>query len=591
MTRTRKAPLALLFILSVLAVSLTSGAAANGSPSPISLSLDQVGRASDEGVEATAEISAYVVRNNRSYATDPENNEIDVFSWANPESPVYLFSIPLSSYGVGPNSVTYTPAFGGAVAVAVENGLSRGSVELFSLAGRHIQTYQAGWLPDMVTTTRGGWILLVANEGEPQAEGSALALDPPGTVTVIDLLAAKGVPNRATVREATFDGVTVDPLTRIFLPDSTVQQDLEPEYITALGDTAWVSIQEANAIAVLDIPTATFSFVKSLGFKDHSIEGNGLDASDRDDPDGKSPWAPTPNIRTHERLFGMYQPDAIASFRLPGADGLIGRAVRSAINSGRSQIYAAGRTAFLEARGRGVSKSAASFIRYQAEVAERESIAREARSSVNTDFVVTANEGDARDWPFYSEESRVGSLSLSGNFNPAAKTNLQLGRLNVTKTLGQIGPSYDSLYAFGARSMSVLDRSGDMVADTGDQLEQLSLELDPANFNKSNTAGSPVDDRSDNKGPEPEAVVTGYIGGKVYAFVAAERSGMIYAFDVSTDPEEPAFAGWTNTRETDLGPEGIVFIKASDSPTGSPAILVTYEISGTQTLYEIELLG
>jgi hypothetical protein len=77
----------------------------------------------------------------------------------------------------------------------------------------------------------------------------------------------------------------------------------------------------------------------------------------------------------------------------------------------------------------------------------------------------------------------------------------------------------------------------------------------------------------------------------VYAFVAAERSGMIYAFDVSTDPEEPAFAGWTNTRETDLGPEGIVFIKASDSPTGSPAILVTYEISGTQTLYEIELLG
>jgi hypothetical protein len=93
MTRTRKAPLALLFILSVLAVSLTSGAAANGFPSPISLSLDQVGRASDEGVEATAEISAYVVRNNRSYATDSENNEIDVFSWANPESPVYRLRV------------------------------------------------------------------------------------------------------------------------------------------------------------------------------------------------------------------------------------------------------------------------------------------------------------------------------------------------------------------------------------------------------------------------------------------------------------------------------------------------------------------
>ena len=444
----------------------------------------------------------------------------------------------------------------------------------------------------MVTTANGGWVLLAANEGEPLAgDDDSLALDPPGSVTVIDLLPTRGRPNRAVVREATFEGVPVDPLTRIFLPGATTEQDLEPEYITTLGDQAWVSIQEANAVGILDIPSATFSHVRSLGFKDHSLPGSGLDASDRDDPDGRSPWAPTPNIRTHENLLGMYQPDAISAFRLPGADRMIGEAERRALRSGTGRIAAAGSAAFRQARASGRSVSAARSAQRDAETRERDLIRSEARASVRTEFVATANEGDARDWPFFAEESRVGSLALAGNFGPTAKGNAELGRLTVTTTLGRVGSVWEEVYTFGGRSMSILDRDGAMVADTGDELERLSLSLDPANFNKSNTPGSPVDDRSDNKGPEPEAVVTGFVDGKVYAFVAAERSGMIYAYDVSSNPEQPSFEGWINTRETDLGPEGIVFIKAADSPTGRPAILVTYEISGTQTLYQIGSVG
>ena len=583
MERTTKAPLAFLLLLSILAVALPGTAAASESPD---LVLQPVGRASDEGVSATAEISAFVPRNDRSYATDSENNEIDVFSWANPESPTYLFSINLGSFGEGPNSVVYTPAFGGAIAVAVENGLERGTIEIFSLSGRHIWSYPAGWLPDMITTAKGGWVLLAANEGEPIAgSGNTLALDPPGSVTLINLLPTKGRPNRAIVREATFNGVPIDPLTRIFLPGATAQQDLEPEYITTLGDRAWVSIQEANAIGLLDIPTASFSQVRSLGFKDHSEPGNGLDASDRDDPDASSPWTPTPNIRTHENLFGMYQPDAISAFRLPNADRIVDRAEDEALVTEAGRIRAAGDLAFEQARSSG--PSAARDARARAQIRERALVIAEARAAAPTDFVATANEGDARDWPFFAEESRVGSLGLAGNFSPTAKTNAELSRLTVTKTLGKVGSTYSELFTFGGRSMSILGKDGGMVADTGDQLEQLSLLLDPSNFNKSNTAGSPVDDRSDNKGPEPEAIATGFVGRTVYAFLAAERSGMIYVFDVSTDPESPAFKGWINTREADLGPEGILFIKASESPTGRPAILVTYEISGTQTLYDI----
>ena len=587
MNRNRKTSLSFLFVLSLVALMLPGQALANG----YDLTFNPVGRAADEGIEATAEISVFVPKNDRSYATDSANNEIDVFSWASPANPTFLFSIPLSSFGVGPNSVTFTPAFGGAIAVAIENGLLRGTIEIFSLSGRHIHSYQAGWQPDMVTTAHGGLTILAANEGEPRASGSALALDPPGSVTVIDLRSAKGNPAQALVREATFNGVPIDPSTRIFLPGATTEQDLEPEYITTLGNRAWVSIQEANAVGILNIQSASFSEVRSLGFKDHSIPGNGLDASDRDDPDGSSPWAPTPNIRTHEHLFGMYQPDAISAFRVPNADQIIDSAERTALRNGKGRIAAAGNSAYELARAAGRSISWARGARIRAENAERDLIRAEGRASAQTEFVVTANEGDARDWPFYSEESRVSALSLAGNFSGTAKGNKELGRLNVTKTLGKVGSSYEDLYTLGGRSMSVLDRDGAMVADTGDQLEQLSLALDPANFNKSNTAGSPVDARSDNKGPEPEAITTGWIGREIYSFVAAERSGMVYAFDVGSDPRNPSFEGWINTREADLGPEGIQFIRAADSPSGNPAILVTYEISGTQTLYEISSVG
>ena len=88
--------------------------------------------------------------------------------------------------------------------------------------------------------------------------------------------------------------------------DASVAQDLEPEYITISSDssTAWVTLQENNAIAILDIGTASVSSLEALGYKDHLLAGNGLDASDRDGGVNIANWP----------VKGMYQPDGIASF-------------------------------------------------------------------------------------------------------------------------------------------------------------------------------------------------------------------------------------------------------------------------------------
>jgi len=519
-----------LIALSLAALAVAAPAAL-ATPAPLDLEL--LGR-TPAGGEATAEIAAFDPKTKRVFATDAENNQLDVFDFSQPATPLPLAPIDLSPYGAGPNSVVYLSDFR-AVAVAIEaaNVGEPGVVAVFDAKkGTPLVTFPAGALPDMVTTTEDGRYLLVANEGEPADDGS---VDPEGSVTVIDL--KRGL-KKAEIDTADFEGVPLRGPVRAFTPGSTVEQDLEPEYITTNGDWAWVSIQEANAIGILDVEDAEFISVRSLGFKNHGLPENAFDATDT---------GAAPNIEPRPSVYGMYQPDAISAFsvkvrapdRWPSEWDWLGRFHRS--------------------------------------------------KYVTRTLIATANEGDARAWSFFNEESRVSALKLAPEVFPAgASTNSQLGRLNVTKTLGNTDADsdYEQLYAFGGRSMSLLSPGGRVVYDTGDQLERLSASLDAANFNKDNAASN-IDNRSDNKGPEPEAVTTGEIGGHTYAFLGAERSGMIYAFDLSSTPGEAEFAGWINTREGDLGPEGIEFVSRWDSPTGKAMLLVTYEISGTVAAYSV----
>lgn len=499
-----------------------------------------------------AEIVAYDAGSQRAFFTSAINtqnaaasNRIGVLDLSNPANPTLVASIDLAPYGGGPNSVA---VHDGLVAVAVEalDKTALGSVVFFDTNGVFLKQVTVGALPDMLTFTSDGRKVIVANEGEPNSYNQTNSVDPEGSISIIDL--SRGL-NRASVATAGFTSFNSQQAellaagVRIYGPNATVAQDLEPEYITLSDDnkTAYVTLQENNALAVVDLRTAKVTSILPLGYKDHNLPGNGLDVSDRDTPGSSNNGLI--NIR-NVPVLGMYLPDAIDSFEVGGVT-----------------------------------------------------------------YLITANEGDARDWTGYTEEARVGSLSLDAAAFAAQgypdvstgasglKHNDHLGRLNVTTSQGDIDNDgdFDRLYALGGRSFSIWTTTGQLVYDSGDAIEQITAAAYPANFN-SDHAANEFDTRSDNKGPEPEAVTTGVINGRTFAFVGLERIGGIMVYDV-TNPQAPVFEQYINNRNFtqtpgpgtggDLGVEGLRFVSAADSPTGGPLLIGSQEVSGSVTVFQI----
>jgi hypothetical protein len=460
------------------------------------------------------------VRGSRMYVTHADDIALDIVDISDPATPRLHKRIDLSAYGAGINSVDVSSRNLIAVAVEASPKTDPGTIVFLTPAGQVVRTAQVGALPDMVVFTADGRRLLVANEGEPDCYGPGCT-DPEGSISVIDVVPLRPV---LKVTQIGFEGIDVPEGVRIFGPSASVAQDLEPEYITLSEDsrTAWVSLQENNAIAELDLDTLSVIRLMALGYKDHGLPGNGLDASDRDNAINIRPWM---------GLFGMYQPDAIAS------------------------VTVAGET-----------------------------------------FLLTANEGDARDWPHplggslnFNEEIRASSITPRPAV-PGISSNAQLGRLTVTRypPAGDL----DNLYVFGARSLSVWDAaSGAQVWDSGDELEQMTAEAYPANFNSNNSANT-FDDRSDNKGPEPEGVAVGEFDGRLYAFVGLERIGGLAVYEM-TDPRNPQFAAYLNNRDfstdavgPDSGAEVVRYVSAANSPNGRPMVVLANETSGTVSLWQ-----
>jgi 2',3'-cyclic-nucleotide 2'-phosphodiesterase (5'-nucleotidase family) len=202
-------------------------------------------------------------------------------------------------------------------------------------------------------------------------------------------------------------------------------------------------------------------------------------------------------------------------------------------------------------------------------------------------YYITANEGDTRD-----EDERVADLTLDATAFPnAAELQLEenLGRLNVSSVDGDVDGDgdYDQLYTYGGRSFSIWDSAGNLVFDSGDAIARITAELTPELFNANNGDPAEFDQRSDDKGAEPEGVTIGIVDGKVLAFIGLERAGGgVLVYDVS-NPVEPEFIQYIRT-EGDIAPEGLTFIPAADSPNGKPVLVLTNEVSGTTTVYEVE---
>jgi len=523
----------------IVCLTSTAGAAAKKSK-PIELRPIASVNASTPGISA-AEIVTYDPATQRLFVVNARAALIDVFDLHDPHTPVLAGVIDVTPYGNVANSVS---VHDGVIAVAIESDpkTAPGHVAFFTTDFAFLSVVEVGAQPDMITFTHNGQYVLTANEGEPRSYVPGDVDDPEGSVSVIDVSAGAANVSQDDVRTAGFRGFTRESLLpgiRIFGPGATVAQDLEPEYIATSHDskTAWATLQENNALAIIDIPTATVTRIVPLGLKDHGLAANALDASDRD---------ANINILAWPRVFGLYEPDSIAAYKVGGET-----------------------------------------------------------------YLVMANEGDVRaDWPGYTEEVRVGASNYQldpTRFPDAAaiKANSRLGRLKASLASGDLDGDgdFDEIHAYGGRSFSIRTADGALVWDSGSQFETKIKELVPTAFNISNDNNT-FDDRSDDKGPEPEGLTLGKVAGRTYAFVGLERIGGVMVYDI-TIPANPTFVTFANNRNYsakpiglsngdvdpngagDLGPEGLVFISEENSPNGNPLLVIANEISGTTTVYEI----
>ncbi|MGE0193431.1 MAG: esterase-like activity of phytase family protein [Planctomycetota bacterium] len=214
-------------------------------------------------------------------------------------------------------------------------------------------------------------------------------------------------------------------------------------------------------------------------------------------------------------------------------------------------------------------------------------------------FYVTANEGDARAYDGFDEEARLrdNDVVLDPTVFPDAavlRSSAELGRLRITL----VGPSVpgtladgdvdgdgdlDRIHAYGARSFSIWDENGKLVYDSADLLERITSRLAEQRFNQ-NGPGS-FDERSDDKGPEPEGVAVAMIDGVPHAVIGLERYGGSMLFNLR-EPTLPRYVGFLDN-PFDVSPEGLRFVAPADSPTGNALLLAAHEVSGTVAIYEI----
>lgn len=477
--------------------------------------------------EAAAEILAYDPTGPTIFYTNADDNEIGVLDISDLNN-ITKTEISLPAGGV--NSVDY---YNGHIAVALEdtNKQADGQVLFYTTSGTLVSSVKVGALPDMVTFSPNGQMVLSANEGEPNDDYS---VDPLGTVSIIDVSTGFSNVTQSDVTTLDFTAFnnSINTLVRINGNNglSSVAQDLEPEYIAISEDnqTAYVALQENNAVAVIDLSTKSITSVEGLGYKDWGTVGHTLDASDKRNDVFFSNF---------DNLFGMYMPDAMKFFTVN-----------------------------------------------------------------NMNYLITANEGDGREYDNFEDEIKVSKLDLDTIAFPNYSTlqeDTVLGRLKVSSSEGDIDNDgkFEKLYAFGGRSFSIWDAdTRQLIYDSGDDLEKRVFAAEPTHFNSTNDDNDSFKNRSDNKGPEPEAVTVAKIDGYTLAFVGLERQGGIMTYDIS-NPTSPEFLGYTNNRDFtvdadqpgagDLGPEDIIYIDPVTSPNGKPLLVVANEVSGTVSIFEI----
>ena len=411
-----------------------------------------------------------------------------------------------------------------AAAVQAEGYADNGRVAVFTCNADGTltfeQAYETGVQPDMVTFTPDDSRILTANEGEPREGYADGAVDPAGSVTVITVADGTAVNVDFTAYDSNEERQKLVDAGIVMKKDTVPSEDLEPEYIAAGNDTAYVTLQEANAIAVIDLGSLKVTGIYSAGYEDYSTTAVDIDKKDE-----------AYNPAVYESLRGIRMPDGVALYSVDGVD-----------------------------------------------------------------YIVTANEGDSREWGDYLNEDERDFGD--GQTSPTGKITAENSGL-TGKVVFFDSSDYDGLdsgldYVFGGRSFTVFraDESGlTEIYDSGSDFEAKTAEYIPENFNCSNDDKS-LDDRSGKKGPESESITVGTVGERTYAFIGLERVGGVMVYDI-TDPAETVYVNYINSRDFsediagDDSPEGLCFIPAADSADGNAYLLAACEVSGTVAAYEL----
>ncbi|MFA0518613.1 choice-of-anchor I family protein [Vibrio sp. 10N.222.55.E8] len=526
---------------------------------------------------SAAEIVSYDSCTDKLYVVNAQAQKVDVLSMNSASEPTSSDSIDLQSAaaasGIDIGAANSVSTHQGLVAVAIENTdkQQNGIIALYrSDTLELITTYAAGALPDMVSFSKDGRYIASANEGEPNADYS---IDPEGSVTLVDL--ANG-PLQATVTQIDFKAFNqgqprhaeLTDKVRISASNATVAQDLEPEYLTfADNGKLYVALQENNALAAIDVASAQVDAILGLGGK--PWDSAKLDASNKDKNIG--------NLQSYAMLEGLYMPDSITSYSVEGNTYIV------TANEGDGREYG---------------------IKTTQKMCDEKGFEWD-----GDDYQDTENYTTEKDFCIaYVDEVRGKKLDVDANhpLAGALKDNKQLVRLKVIKPQGTLAAD-QKVQAFGSRSFSIWDESGELVFDNGDDFARIVLEQDPANFNSTNDNNQSGDDRSDDKGVEPEAIEVAEINGKHYAFIGLERQGGIMVYDV-TQPKSTSFISYLNNRDFtqpvctkvdedgdcdndtynskagDLGPESIKYFTRS----GNHFIAVGNEVSGSTSVYRVE---
>ena len=412
----------------------------------------------------SAEISAYDKGSQRLFVINSEFGSFSIVDLSNVTSPTLISTIDVSTIGMTTTSIT---VYDGLVAVAIphNNITENGSVAFFDINGQLLNQLTVGALPDMITFNHQGDKVLVANEGEAYG-----GVDPDGSISIIDL--ANGV-HSATVSHLSFTAFNRGrpranelPVNTIIFPSKEVSEDLEPEYISILKDDskAYVTLQENNAVAVIDLHNNSIEAIHALGFKDYSLIGNEFDPSNKDGVGGLG------SIEIDNwPVFGMYQPDAIASYSINGINYYL------TANEGDVREE--------DVRVKDLTLNAQSFPNL---------------ATLQTD-------------------AELGRLKVSSVLGDTDQD-------NEFEKLYAYGARSFSIWNA---------QTGIQVYDSGSQMENQVAIQTPAQFNTNRSMTGTFDSRSDDKGPEPEGIIVAEIGSQQFAFVGLERVGGVMVYNIS----------------------------------------------------------